>query len=72
MSISTDEKISRIITIRKRILSLIQELNKSGICLEAGDLMCSSENQLEDILLRDQSVMNALTEMVHEVEKSNQ
>lgn len=71
MSISTEEKISRIITIRKRILWLISELNKSGINFDSADLIDSSEKQLEDILLRDQSIMSALTSLKAEVDKSN-
>ena len=56
------ETVSRIITIRKRIMILLQQLAKSGVDFK-GDLVNSTEKQLEEILKHDQNILTVLNEM---------
>lgn len=56
------ETIQRIITTRKRINVLLNELSKSGVQFD-DDLVNSTELQLESILKRDQATMMCLTRL---------
>ena len=56
------ETIQRIITTRKRINVLLNELSKSGVQFD-DDLVNSTELQLESILKRDQDTMRCLTRL---------
>ena len=56
------DTVSRIITIRKRIMILLQQLAKSGVDFK-GDLVNSTEKQLEEILKHDQNILTVLNEM---------
>lgn len=57
-----NETLQRIITTRRRILILIQQLSKSGIDFK-DDLVNSTERQLEDILKRDQNTLMVLNQL---------
>ena len=57
-----NETVQRIITTRRRIVILIQQLSKSGIDFN-DDLVNSTEKQLEEILKHDQNILTVLNEM---------
>ena len=59
---SQNETVQRIITTRRRILMLIQELSKSGIDFH-DDLVNSTEKQLDAILKRDQNTLTVLNNL---------
>lgn len=62
------ETIQRIITTRKRINVLLNELSKSGVQFD-DDLVNSTELQLESILKRDQATMMCLTRLAGKVKE---
>ena len=57
-----NETVQRIITTRRRIMILLQRLSKSGVDFK-GDLVNSTEKQLEEILKHDQNILTVLNEM---------
>lgn len=57
-----EDTVQRIITTRKRINVLLNELSKNGVNYE-DDLVNSTVLQLESILKRDQATMMCLTRL---------
>lgn len=57
-----ENTVQRIITTRKRINVLLNELSRNGVNYE-DDLVNSTELQLEAILKRDQDTMRCLTRL---------
>ena len=56
------DTITRIITIRKRIMILLQQLNKDGVNFN-DDLVNSTEKELSEILKHDQNILTMLYEL---------
>jgi hypothetical protein len=62
---SESETINRIISIRKRIILLLNELSKEGIDFSRDDLINANEGQLQEIVKRDQNTLSVLTSLAN-------